>query len=151
MICSHCRKKIFSNHRKQLSHGENMQITYQTKKDGGKVQVQNLTTQSKARGNYNSRDNNTYREKAIKVVGELYKGFQRVLKATEGQLALRTKLVSETLMALRTYLTAKQKIQSNTKDNNTDASQRRRIRTRVHIYSPATLQTLAKWRSVVCN
>lgn len=138
MICSHCWKKIFSNHRKQLSHGENMQITYQTKKGWGGVQVQNLTAQPKAKGNYNSRDNHTHREKAIKAGGGggLYKCFQRILKAHEGHLALRTKLVSEILMTFQRHLTTKQKIQSNTKDNNNYALQRHRIRTIVHIYTP---------------
>lgn len=52
-------------------------------------------------------DNHTHTEKAVKVVGELCKCFQRILKAHEGHLVLRTKPVSEILMTFQRHLTTK--------------------------------------------
>lgn len=52
-------------------------------------------------------DNHTHTEKAVEVVGELCKCFQRILKAHEGHLVLRTKPVSEILMTFQRHLTTK--------------------------------------------
>lgn len=86
MICSHCRKKIFSNHRKQLSHGENMQITYQTEKGEGeyKFSIQYLKVRQKE----------ITTAKTIKHTqrssGRATECSQRILQAKEGH-HLRTK------------------------------------------------------------